>query len=69
MQKTRIVEIARLKKHVRYEKFYTVTNRVKAHDEKSEYKTGEKVIIKETRPLSKEKRWIIVGRASSEEKK
>ncbi len=63
MQKTRIVEIARLKKHPRYQKYYKITQRFKAHDEKNEYKTGEKVIIQDTRPLSKDKRWIIVGRA------
>lgn len=63
MQKTRVVEIARLKKHPRYQKYYKVTQRFKAHDEKNEYKTGEKVIIQDTRPLSKDKRWIIVGRA------
>lgn len=63
MQKTRVVEIARLKKHPRYQKYYKVTQRFKAHDEKNEYKTGEKVIIQDTRPRSRDKRWIIVGRA------
>ncbi|MCL4392258.1 30S ribosomal protein S17 [Patescibacteria group bacterium] len=62
MQKTRIVEVERLKKHPRYQKFYKVTQRFKAHDEKNEYKTGEKVIIQDSRPLSKDKRWVISGR-------
>jgi len=60
MQKTRVVEITRLKKHPRYKKYYKVTRRFKVHDEKNEYKVGDKVVIEETRPLSKEKRWIIV---------
>ncbi len=63
MQKTRVVSVDRQKKHARYGKYYTVTTRLKAHDEKNEYKTGDKVIIQESRPLSKEKRWTIVSKA------
>jgi len=62
MNKTRVVSIERLKKHIRYDKYYKVTERFKAHDEKNEYKVGDKVVIREVRPLSKEKRWIIIGR-------
>ena len=60
MQKTRVVAITRLKKNPRYKKYYKVTRRFKVHDEKNEYKTGDRVLIEETRPISKEKRWIIV---------
>ncbi len=60
MDKTRVVSILRLKKHPRYKKYYKVTHRFKAHDEKNEYKTGDKVTIEETRPLSKDKRWKII---------
>ncbi len=60
MQKTRVVAITRLKKHPRYKKYYKVTRRFKVHDEKNEYKTGDKVLIEEMRPLSKGKRWRIV---------
>lgn len=60
MQKTRVVEVVRLKKHPRYKKYYKVSKRFKAHDERNEFKVGDKVIIEETRPLSKEKRWRIV---------
>lgn len=60
MQKTRVVAVTRLKRHPKYHKYYKVTRRYKAHDEKNEYKVGDKVVIFETRPLSKEKRWIIV---------
>ncbi len=62
MQKTRVVSITHLHKHPRYQKYYKVTTRLKAHDEKNEYKTGDKVVIQETRPLSKDKRWVIVGK-------
>lgn len=62
MNKTRVVAITRLKKHPRYKKYYKVTRKFKVHDEKNEYKTGEKVIIEETRPLSKEKRWKIIAK-------
>lgn len=59
MDKTRVVAVSRLKKHPRYKKYYKVTKRFKAHDEKNEYKVGDKVIIEEIRPLSRDKRWII----------
>ena len=62
MQKTRVVEISRFKKHPRYLKYYKVSTRFKAHDESNEYKTGDKVVIEETRPLSREKRWTITGK-------
>jgi small subunit ribosomal protein S17 len=60
MQKTRVIEITRLKKHARYEKFFKVTTRFKAHDETNQYKTGDTVIIEESRPMSRDKRWTIV---------
>ena len=62
MQKTRVVAVTRLKKHPKYLKYYKETSKFKAHDEENEYKVGDKVIIEETRPLSKEKRWRIIAR-------
>jgi small subunit ribosomal protein S17 len=62
MMKTRVVKVERYKKHPRYQKYYKVSKRFKAHDEKNEYKLNDKVIIEETRPLSKEKRWKIIGK-------
>jgi len=62
MNKTRVVAITRLKKHPRYKKYYKITQRFKVHDEKNEYKSGDKVLIEETRPLSKEKRWRIINK-------
>lgn len=60
MRKTRVVSVERLRKHPRYEKQYTVTKRLKAHDESEAFHTGDHVVIAETRPLSKDKRWTIV---------
>lgn len=63
MNKTAVVSVVRLKKHPKYKKYFKVTKRFKAHDEANEYLEGDRVVIKETRPLSKEKRWVIVGKA------
>jgi len=62
MQKTRVVAVTRLKKHPKYLKYYKETSKFKAHDEENEYRIGDKVVIEETRPLSKEKRWRIIER-------
>lgn len=61
MQKTRVVAVTRLKKHPKYLKQYKSTAKFKAHDENNEYRAGDKVVIEETRPLSKDKRWVITG--------
>ena len=60
MMKPRVVEITRLKQHPKYKKYYKVTKKYKAHDENNEYKTGDKVIMQEIRPMSKDKRWKII---------
>lgn len=62
MQKTVVVSVTSVKEHPIYHKRYTVTKRYKAHDEKKEYKVGDTVVIEEMRPLSKEKRWKVIGR-------
>ncbi len=62
MQKTVVVAVSRLIKHPKYKKYYKVTKRYKAHDEKDEYHTGDKVVIQETRPLSCDKRWRVLSR-------
>ena len=62
MQKTRIVEVMRLKRHPKYLKFIKRHKRYKAHDENNEYHTGEKVIIQNSRRLSRGKRWVIISR-------
>ncbi len=59
MDKTVVVKVSRLKVHPKYKRRYRISRNFKAHDEKNEYHMGDKVIIQETRPLSKEKRWIV----------
>lgn len=63
MQKTVVVEISRMKKHPKYKKYFKVSKRFKVHDEEGQYHTEDKVLIKETRPASKEKRWKVIGKA------
>ena len=62
MAKTVVVKVEHLKEHPKYRRRFRVHERYKAHDEKGEYRVGDKVVIEETRPLSKEKRWKIVGK-------
>ena len=62
MQKTAVVEVLRLKKHPKYKKYYKVSKRFKANNPENKYHTGDKVLIQETRPMSKDKRWIITGK-------
>ncbi|HXK36089.1 MAG TPA: 30S ribosomal protein S17 [Candidatus Paceibacterota bacterium] len=63
MQKTVVVEVMRLKMHPKYKKQYKVSDKYKAHDADGTYHTGDKVVIAETRPLSKTKRWIVQRKA------
>lgn len=59
MTKTRVVQIERVFRHPRYERVIRRSKRLKAHDEQNASKVGDRVLIEETRPLSKEKRWRI----------
>ena len=62
MAKTRVIAVKRSKKHPKYLKYYEVVKKFKAHDENNEYKNGDTVVIEETRPLSREKRWRIISK-------
>jgi small subunit ribosomal protein S17 len=59
MQKTVVVEIERAGRHPLYKKIIRHSRRFKAHDEAGEAHLGDKVLIAETRPLSKDKRWRV----------
>ena len=62
MQHTVVVRVDRLKQHPKYRKFYRLSKRYKAHiDEAGSCHVGDVVLIQETRPISKEKRWKVVG--------
>lgn len=62
MVKTVVVKVEHERKHPKYLKYFKVTNRFKAHDENREYKVGDKVIIEETRPISRDKRWRVIAK-------
>ena len=60
MTKTIIVRVERRFPHPRYKKVVTGYSKFYAHDEKSEAKVGDRVRIRETRPLSKMKNWRLI---------
>ncbi len=60
MDKTVVVEVVRLSEHPLYGKKIKRKNKFKAHDKNNTCKLGDKVLIEETRPLSKTKRWRVV---------
>ncbi len=59
MNKTRVVLVERRLAHAKYGKYMTRRTKYKAHDEKNEYRVGDRVEIVESRPLSREKRWRV----------
>jgi small subunit ribosomal protein S17 len=60
MEKTVVVAVTRLFQHPVYKKTMKRVTKFKAHDEKNKCNIGDMVKIVETRPLSKEKRWVVI---------
>ncbi|MBR3026767.1 MAG: 30S ribosomal protein S17 [Bacteroidales bacterium] len=60
MDKTITVTVKYKEKHPIYGKFVNKTKKYHAHDEKNEAQVGDRVLLMETRPLSKTKRWRLV---------
>lgn len=60
MQKTVVVRVDRLEKHSKYRKYYRMSTKFKAHDIAGGSHIGDTVLIEETRPLSKDKRWRVI---------
>ena len=60
MAKTVIVKVDRYKKHPRYNRYYKVSKKYKVHDENGEFHIGDKVTIKEIKPMSKDKHFSVV---------
>jgi len=60
MNKTIVVEVERRVPHPKFKKIIRRTSKFYAHDEQEQAKIGDKVLIEETRPLSKLKRWNLV---------
>ena len=61
MDKTIVVAVVDSVKHPLYKKIVKTTYKLKAHDEKNEAGIGDTVLVMETRPLSKDKRWRLVN--------
>jgi small subunit ribosomal protein S17 len=59
MDKTVVVIVQRLVKHALYQKYIRQRKRYKVHDAKNDCHPGDRVLIIETRPLSREKRWRV----------
>jgi len=70
MEKTIVVDVSRILEHPKYKKRFAVNKRYKAHYEGDEANVGDTVIIEETRPISKNKRWQLTSivRKKSKEK-
>jgi len=62
MQNTVVVKVERTKEHPKYKRRFKVHKKYKAHDEKKEYKMGDKVVIEEIAPISKDKKWKVISK-------
>jgi len=62
MKDTATVLVERYVQHPKYKKYYTVSKKFLVHDPGNNLGVGDKVVIKETRPISKRKRFIILSR-------
>ena len=65
MVKTVTVLVNRFVKHPKYGKFMNISKKYKAHDEGNTYKEGDKVVIEECRPISKDKSFKVIGKQTS----
>ncbi len=65
MQKTVVVAVESRTSHPKYGKIVVKTTKFKAHDEEDKIREGDRVKIRETRPLSRTKRWEVVEVLSS----
>ena len=59
MQKTVVVRVESIKKHRKYKKIFKLHKKYKAHAEEA-FQEGDRVIIEECKPISKDKKWIII---------
>ncbi|MFN7088821.1 MAG: 30S ribosomal protein S17 [Candidatus Paceibacteria bacterium] len=69
MKKTVVVEVQELKKHPLYGRRFLVHKHYKAHDEKQALKEGDMVIIEESRPISKDKKWRVIRKLEIQNEK
>jgi small subunit ribosomal protein S17 len=61
MDKSAVVSVKRRVKHSRYHKFIELSTKFMVHDQDNECEVGDRVLIMESRPLSKRKRWRLSG--------
>ncbi len=67
MDKTVVVAVNTVKEHPIYRKKYKVTTKFKAHDAENSCKEGDLVEITETRPISRDKRWLVARKVTTGE--
>lgn len=67
MNKTIVVQVERKVKHPLYGKYVRKFSKMYAHDEENACRMGDTVLIKQSRPLSKTKRWVLVEIVKREE--
>lgn len=60
MEKTVVVKVERVIEHPKYKRRYKSHKNYKAHDEQKAYHVGDNVIIEETKPISKDKSWVVI---------
>ncbi|MBI2042272.1 MAG: 30S ribosomal protein S17 [Candidatus Nealsonbacteria bacterium] len=60
--KTVVVQVESIKIHKKYKKRFKRHKKYKAHVEGADYQLGDRVVIEETRPISKDKHWIVVAK-------
>ncbi|MFA6028156.1 MAG: 30S ribosomal protein S17 [Patescibacteria group bacterium] len=60
MAKTIVVKVDNVKVHSKYHKRYVKSTKFKVHDEKQQFKVGDKVTFIACRPISKEKKWRVI---------
>lgn len=65
MDKTVVVEVERRVLHPKYQKYVSRRRRFKAHDEDNACRVDDIVVIEESRPLSRTKRWLVIERRTS----
>ena len=68
MEKTIVVTVNAYRTHPKYKKKFRVSSKFMAHSPENKFKIGDEVVIQETRPLSKLKRWVVIGLATKENK-
>jgi small subunit ribosomal protein S17 len=64
MEKSAVVMVERTVKHPRYHKYVKRRNKFMAHDAENACSVGDKVVIEESRPLSRRKRWVVIENQS-----